>query len=133
MSLPPLPAAALAAALVLLPGAALAQPLSQPLGQPTEAAAHRSQAAAEAAREGLRTAADLLAQMDVAAITAAAMADLAPLVQRMTADRAGTRLDPDQMVTYGLIAQYGVDLAMDALDEAQGALTPAIDPTPCAA
>jgi len=129
MTLPPLPAAALAAALILLPDAALAQPLSQP----PHAAAHRPQATAEAAREGLRTAADLLARMDVAALTAAAMADVAPLVQGTTADGAWTRLDPDQMVTYGLVAQYRLDLALDALDEAQAALRPPIAPAPCAA
>lgn len=78
-------------------------------------------------------AADMLAQMDVAAITAAAMAEVAPRMRGVMTNSAWARLDPDQMVTYGLVAQYGVNLAMDALDAAQAAPPAALDAAPCAA
>lgn len=177
MTLPALRAASLAAALVLLPGVALAETVAQTLAPPDSQTAaeafearmdafrraavdadadldpaqktarilalwaeqkpHLELFAADAAHEGRRTAADMaadmLAQMDVAAITAAAMAEVAPRMRGVMANSAWARLDPDQMVTYGLVAQYRVNLAMDALDAAQAAPPAALDAAPCAA
>jgi hypothetical protein len=179
MTLPALRAASLAAALVLLPGVALAETVAQTLAPPDSQTAaeafearmdafrraaaavdadadldpaqktarilalwaeqkpHLELFAADAAHEGRRAAADMaadmLAQMDVAAITAAAMAEVAPRMRGVMTNSAWARLDPDQMVTYGLVAQYGVNLAMDALDAAQAAPPAALDAAPCAA
>lgn len=179
MTLPALRAASLAAALILLPGAAFAQPERVPGAESAEnrlqAAAdvfearmeafrlasdavqadarlspaqksarlaalwdeqkpHIGAFAAEAASAGREMAAAMTAQIDVAALTAAALADAAPRLRGLIANSAWTRLDADQMVTHGLVAQYGVDRAMDALDEVDMALSvPLAAPVPGAA
>lgn len=71
---------------------------------------------AEATRQASQIAAQSLAQMDVEAVVAEALSGVAPLVQGLAAHGAWAQVDPDQMVTYGLIAQYGLDQALDALD-----------------
>lgn len=89
---------------------------------------------AEATRQASQIAAQSLAQMDVEAVVAEALSGVAPLVQGLAAHGAWAQVDPDQMVTYGLIAQYGLDQALDALDaepwEEASAPTPPAPPVP---
>ncbi|CAN5396310.1 hypothetical protein BH10PSE2_BH10PSE2_13060 [soil metagenome] len=67
-----------------------------------------------------------LADIDVDALVEDAMREpevQAALVgaQGMASNGAWAQDDPEQQVTYGLMAQYGMDQAMDAMDEATAA------------
>lgn len=95
---------------------------------------------AEATRQASQIAAQSLAQMDVEAVVAEALSGVAPLVQGLAAHGAWAQADPDQIVTYGLIAQYGLDQALDALDAEsldaepwEEASAPPVPPAPPAA
>ena len=72
---------------------------------------------AEATRQAGQIAEAALAEVDVEAIVREAMAEAEPAIHGLTTNGAWAQIDPEQMVTYGLIAQYGFDLALDALEE----------------
>lgn len=90
---------------------------------------------AEATRQAGQIAEAALAEIDVEAIVREAMAEAEPAIHGLTTNGAWAQIDPEQMVTYGLIAQYGFDLALDAL--AETALVPqpldSDGPVPCPA
>lgn len=89
---------------------------------------------AEATRQAGQIAEAALAEIDVEAIVREAMAEVEPVVHGLTTNGAWAQIDPEQMVTYGLVAQYGFDLALDALEET--ALAAPLDsdgPVPCPA
>lgn len=90
---------------------------------------------AEATRQAGQIAEAALAEIDVEAIVREAMAGTESVTYGLTTDAAWAQVDPEQMVTYGLIAQYGVDLALDALEETALAPPPldADGPIPCPA
>lgn len=71
-----------------------------------------------AARLGGEIAQSALAQIDVAQITADALQTAMAPVQGIVTNSAWTNPDPDQMVTYGLMADYALGQAADAMDEA---------------
>lgn len=78
---------------------------------------------AEAARHAGAIASEALAEVDVDAIVADALAeaDVSGAIAAaggMIANGAWASNDPEHMATYGLIADYAVGEAMDALDEA---------------
>ena len=101
----------------------------------------------ETAKHAGEMAAEALKNIDVDTLVADALND--PEVKQAIEDGArygsvvGTGIaqngtwanpDPEQMVTYGLVAQYGFDLALDALEET--ALAAPLDsdgPVPCPA
>ncbi len=74
------------------------------------------------------TAQAALAEIDIEAIVREATAGIAPMVESVSTNGAWAQADPDHMVTYGLIAQYGMDQALDAMDEVEAAL--AVPPSP---
>lgn len=89
---------------------------------------------AEATRQAGQIAEAALAEIDVEAIVREALAEVEPVVHGLTTNGAWAQIDPEQMVTYGLVAQYGFDLALDALEET--ALAAPLDsdgPVPCPA
>ena len=69
-----------------------------------------------------------LAEIDIEAIVREATAGIAPMVEGLSTNGAWAQADPDHMVTYGLVAQYGMDQALDAMDEVEAAL--AVPPAP---
>ncbi|MFK0297790.1 hypothetical protein ACIQTU_01085 [Brevundimonas sp. NPDC090276] len=75
-----------------------------------------------------------LAEIDVDAIVAEALADVAPMVEGLATNGAWAQADPDQMVTYGLMADYAVGQSMDAIEEVNEAfaapLAPPAPPAP---
>ncbi|RSB45978.1 MULTISPECIES: hypothetical protein [Brevundimonas] len=83
---------------------------------------------AEATRQAGLIAEAALAEIDVEAIVREAMAGVEPAIEGMATNGAWAQADPEQMITYGLIAQYGMDQALDAMDEVEAALT--VPPTP---
>lgn len=90
---------------------------------------------AEATRQAGQIAEAALAEIDVEAIVREAMAEVEPVVHGLTTNGAWAQIDPEQMVTYGLVAQYGFDLALDALEETALAAPPldSDGPVPCPA
>lgn len=90
---------------------------------------------AEATRQAGQIAEAALAEIDVEAIVREAMAEAEPALHGLTTNGAWAQIDPEQMVTYGLIAQYGFDLALDALAETALAPQPldSDGPVPCPA
>ena len=86
----------------------------------TAAAARQAGLIADAAR----------AEIDVEAIVRDATAGIAPMVHGLAANGAWAQSDPEQMITYGLVAQYGVDQALDAVEEVQAALAEIAPPEP---
>jgi len=72
---------------------------------------------AEATRQAGQIAEAALAEIDIDAIVREAIAGVEPMVHGLAANGAWAQADPEQMVTYGLVAQYGFDLALDALEE----------------
>ena len=82
---------------------------------------------AEATRQAGQIAEAALAEIDVEAIVREAMAEAEPAIHGLTTNGAWAQIDPEQMVTYGLVARYGLDQALDAMDEVEAALaeTPA--------
>jgi enamine deaminase RidA (YjgF/YER057c/UK114 family) len=93
---------------------------------------------AEATRQASAVAAEALKDIDVDALVADALND--PEVQQamengmaagtgVIRNSAWTNPDPEQMETYGLIAQYTLDQAGDAVDAAEGLEMPeALEP-----
>ncbi|WP_312148066.1 hypothetical protein [Brevundimonas sp.] len=72
-----------------------------------------------------------LADIDVDAIVAETLAGVEPLVQGLATNGAWAQADPDQMVTYGLMADYAVGQSLEAIDEVNEALaTPLAPPAP---
>lgn len=101
---------------------------------------HQPEVAAFAAAAG-RQAADIattaFSEVDVAAIVQQAMTAVEPMVRGLTANGVLTHLDPDHMVTQGLVAQYGMDLALDGLETPEATppaaserATPSSSPSP---
>lgn len=72
-----------------------------------------------------------LAAIDIDAIVAETLAGVAPMVDGMASNSAWAQTDPDQMVTYGLMADYAVGQSMDAIEEVNEAfVAPPVPPAP---
>ena len=72
-----------------------------------------------------------LAEIDIDAMVAESLAGVAPMVHGMASNSAWAQADPDQMVTYGLMADYAVAQSQDALDEVDAAfMIPPAPPAP---
>ncbi|MEG0819093.1 MAG: hypothetical protein RSG56_06570, partial [Brevundimonas sp.] len=66
-----------------------------------------------------------------AARAAETLAGVEPMVQGLASNGAWAHADPDQMVTYGLMADYAVGQSEEALDEVEAAFnTPLAPPAP---
>ncbi|MBD7942206.1 hypothetical protein [Brevundimonas guildfordensis] len=93
---------------------------------------HVADFTAEATRQAGLIAEAALAEVDVEAIVREATNGIAPLIEGLSSNGAWAQADPEHMVTYGLVAQYGVDQALDALDEVGAAAlaTPPAPPVP---
>ncbi|MEN5228404.1 hypothetical protein [Brevundimonas naejangsanensis] len=89
---------------------------------------HVADFTAEATLQAGQIAQAALAEIDIEAIVRDATAGIAPMIERVSTNGAWAQADPDHMVTYGLIAQYGMDQALDAMDEVEAAL--AVPPAP---
>lgn len=63
-----------------------------------------------------------LAEVDVEAVVTQALAGVGAMAHGLATNGAWAEADPDHMVTYGLLAQYGMDEALDALEEADEAV-----------
>jgi enamine deaminase RidA (YjgF/YER057c/UK114 family) len=75
--------------------------------------------AVEEALEGLDVDAMAAASIDAGAIEAAVQTAMAAAPVQGLANGAWAQTDPEQMVTYGLIAEYGMNQALSAMDEAE--------------
>jgi enamine deaminase RidA (YjgF/YER057c/UK114 family) len=76
-------------------------------------------------------AAEALADMDIDAVVADALAEVQGSgalagAQGMAANGAWASNDPEHMATYGLMADYAVGTAMDTVDEVQGEIAAAV-------
>ena len=72
-----------------------------------------------------------LAEVDIEAVVTQAMTGVAPLVQGLAANSAWANPDPDQLVTYGLIADYALGQSEEALEEIDAAFAaPPAPPAP---
>jgi hypothetical protein len=72
-----------------------------------------------------------LAEIDIDAVVAEALAGLAPMVDGLATNGAWAQADPDQLVTYGLMADYAVGQSLDAIEEVEEAFTaPPAPPAP---
>ena len=72
-----------------------------------------------------------LAAIDIDAVVAEALAGVAPMVEGLASNSAWAQADPDQMVTYGLMADYAVGQSMDAIEEVHEAFdAPFAPPAP---
>lgn len=91
---------------------------------------HVADFTAAAARQAGLIADAALAEIDVEAIVRDATVGIAPMVHGLAANGAWAQSDPEQMITYGLVAQYGVDQALDAVEEVQAALAEIAPPEP---
>lgn len=89
---------------------------------------HVADFTAEATRQESQIAQAALAEIDIEAVVHEATAGIAPMVEGLSTNGAWAQADPEHMVTYGLIAQYGMDQALDAMDEVEAAL--AVPPAP---
>lgn len=58
-----------------------------------------------------------LAEIDIDAIVTETMASVAPMIQGMATNSAWAQGDPDQIVTYGLMADYAIGQSEEALEE----------------
>ena len=87
-----------------------------------------------AAQQAGEIANQALAEIDIDAIVAEALAGVEPMVQGLATNSAWAQADPDQAVTYALMADYAVGQSEEALedvDEALAALPAApVAPTP---
>ena len=84
-----------------------------------------------AAQQANLIAQQALADVDIEAVVTEAMAGVAPLVQGLAVNSAWAQPDPDQMVTYGLVADYAVGQSEEALEEVDAAFTaPPAPPAP---
>lgn len=76
---------------------------------------------AEATRHAAAIASEALAEMDLDAIVAEALAEVPAALaaaQGVATNGAWASNDPEHMETYGLVAEYAVGEALDAVDEA---------------
>ena len=64
-----------------------------------------------------------LAAIDIDAVVAEALAGVEPMVQGLATNGAWAQVDPDQMVTYGLMADYAVGQTEEAMAEVEAAFT----------
>ena len=72
-----------------------------------------------------------LAAIDIDAVVAEALAGVEPMVQGRATNGAWAQADPDQMVTYGLMADYAVGQTEEAMAEVEAAFTaPPAPPAP---
>lgn len=72
-----------------------------------------------------------LAEIDIDAIVTETMASVAPMIQGLTTNSAWAQGDPDQIVTYGLMADYAIGQSEAALDEINEAFAaPPAPPAP---
>ena len=86
---------------------------------------------AVAAEQAGQIAQQALAEIDIDAVVTEALAGVAPMVEGMASNGAWAQADPDQMVTYGLIADYAVGQSMDAIEEVNEAFAaPPAPPAP---
>jgi len=72
-----------------------------------------------------------LAEIDIDAMVNEALAGVEPMMQGLMTNGAWAQADPDQMVTYGLVADYAVGQSEEALEEVDAAFTaPPAPPAP---
>ncbi|MNQ87035.1 hypothetical protein D3C85_1022450 [compost metagenome] len=72
-----------------------------------------------------------LAEIDIDAMVNEALAGVEPLMQGLMTNGAWAQADPDQMVTYGLVADYAVGQSEEALEEVDAAFpAPPAPPAP---
>ena len=84
-----------------------------------------------AAQQAGEIASQALAEIDIDAVAAEAMAGVAPLVQGLATNSAWANPDPDQVVTYGLMADYAIGQSEEALEEVNEAFkAPTAPPAP---
>lgn len=84
-----------------------------------------------AAQQAGEIANQALAEIDIDAIVTEAMAGVAPMIEGVTTNSAWAHADPDQMVTYGLMADYAIGQSEEALEEVNEAFTaPPAPPAP---
>ena len=86
---------------------------------------------AVAAEQAGQIAQQALAEIDIDAIVTETLAGVAPMVNGLASNSAWATPDPDQMVTYGLMADYAVGQSMDAIEEVNEAFAaPVVTPAP---
>ena len=86
---------------------------------------------AVAAEQAGQIAQQALAEIDIDAVVTEALAGVAPMMEGMMTNGAWVQADPDQMVTYGLMADYAVGQSLDAIEEVNEAFaTPLSPPAP---
>ncbi len=86
---------------------------------------------AVAAEQAGQIAQQALAAIDIDAVVAEALAGVAPMVEGLASNSAWAQADPDQMVTYGLMADYAVGQSLDAIEEVHQAFdAPFAPPAP---
>lgn len=83
---------------------------------------------AVAARQAGQIAQQALAAIDIDAVVTEALAGVRPMVEGMARNSAWAQADPDQMVTYGLMADYAVGRSMDAIEEVNEAFAAPVAP-----
>jgi hypothetical protein len=84
-----------------------------------------------AAQQAGEIANQALAEIDIDAVVAEALAGVEPLMQGLLTNSAWVQADPDQMVTYGLMADYAVGQSEDALEEVDEVfIAPSAPPAP---
>lgn len=88
----------------------------------SEYQAHVTAFTSIAAQQAGEIANQALADIDIDAIVAEAMAGVEPMVQGLATNGAWAQADPDQIVTYGLMADYAVGQSEEALEAADEAL-----------
>ena len=72
-----------------------------------------------------------LGAIDIDAVVAEALAGVEPMVQGLATNGAWAQADPDQMVTYGLMADYAVGQTEEAMAEVEAAFAaPPAPPAP---
>ena len=71
-----------------------------------------------AAQQAGQIAQQALAEVDIEAVVTEAMAGVGPLVKGLAANSAWANPDPDQMVTYGLAADYALGQSLDGMEAA---------------
>ncbi|MGH7021579.1 MAG: hypothetical protein ACREEY_16990 [Brevundimonas sp.] len=81
-----------------------------------------------AAQQAGEIANQVLAEIDIDAVVAEALAGVEPLMQGLATNSAWASADPDHMVTYGLMADYAVGQSEEALDELEEALDASLAP-----
>ncbi len=91
---------------------------------------HVADFTAEATLQAGQIAQAALAEIDIEAIVRDATAGIAPMIDRVSTNGAWAQADPDHMVTYGLIAQYGMDQALDAMEVEAALAVPPAPPVP---